>query len=707
MTLPADVLRAVAHGLIDVTAASIVLALVALAVTRVPGIDAAARSRWWSAVLIIPLLAFVVALAQPVMVPKPANADEPYAGRYAALIDPLDALLRRGEPAAPAAQRTLSATSRTVALAAPGRPVPFPWLPAALALWLAVAAVRVAAVLASVVRAHRIAVTASGAETLATWGAAASAARADAVAARVALRVRDDVAMPVAIGLMQRTVIVPSQLAASLPAPELRAVVLHEIAHLRRCDDWTFLFERLACAVLWFDPVVYLAARASATWREIACDASAAHEAGARTCATALWRSASVLRTRRRPALALLSGGTLVDRVEALLRPSATSRTRTAAATIALLLFASSASTVVVVRAPAYASPASSASTESLASRGLIPTGSMHTRRASFAMVKLRGGRILVAGGMIANHDFTGEAEIYDPARGTFEPAGSLRVARTGLTGTLLRDGRVLLAGGWTTAGITQAAELYDPQSRAFSATSALHTARAGHTATLLGDGMVLFTGGSIGNGTATAAAELYDPRTGAFTEIAPMHEPRVAHTATLLADGRILIAGGLDGQTSLRATELYDPAARRFTAGPPMLEPRSKHASTLLADGSVLMTGGGATNAWSSRLFSAERYEPRANRFVPAGAMNAKRFKLAQSTVRLANGNVLVAGGSDHVELYDAARDSFSIVQGSMSSARNLGAAVLLDDGSVLIAGGYDSVDPLPTTETALLYRT
>jgi hypothetical protein len=30
----------------------------------------------------------------------------------------------------------------------------------------------------------------------------------------------------------------------------------------------------------------------------------------------------------------------------------------------------------------------------------------------------------------------------------------------------------------------------------------------------------------------------------------------------------------------------------------------------------------------------------------------------------------------------------------------------VLLDDGSVLIAGGYASVDPLPTTETALRYR-
>ena len=40
------------------------------------------------------------------------------------------------------------------------------------------------------------------------------------------------------------------------------------------------------------------------------------------------------------------------------------------------------------------------------------------------------------------------------------------------------------------------------------------------------------------------------------------------------------------------------------------------------------------------------------------------------------------------------------------MENARNLSSAVLLDDGSVLIAGGYASVDPLPTTDTALRYR-
>jgi hypothetical protein len=216
----------------------------------------------------------------------------------------------------------------------------------------------------------------------------------------------------------------------------------------------------------------------------------------------------------------------------------------------------------------------------------------------------------------------------------------------------------------------------------------------------------VLLTGGAIENNAWTPTAELYDPRRHAFVSIAPMPQPRVAHTATMLADGRVLIAGGLDATSSLRSTLLYDPATRAFAPGPDMLVPRLKHAAALLADGSVLLAGGASDNGWRTRRDDAERYQPRTNRFVAAGTMHAHRFKIGQSAVRLPNGDVLVAGGADRAELYDAAHDRFRLIDGSMGNARNLGAAVLLDDGSVLIAGGYDSVDPLPTTDTAQRYH-
>jgi hypothetical protein len=328
----------------------------------------------------------------------------------------------------------------------------------------------------------------------------------------------------------------------------------------------------------------------------------------------------------------------------------------------------------------------------------------MHTRRASFAAVRLRDGRVLIAGGMIANQNFTNAAELYDPARGTFEPTGSMSEGRVGLTGTLLPDGRVLVAGGWTGRGLTATTEIYDPSTGKFSPAAPMHRPRGGHFATMLRDGTVLFTGGE--EEPAPTPAEIYDPRRGTFSEIAPMREARGAYTATLLDDGRVLIAGGLKDRLSLRTTELFNPATRRFAAGPEMLAARSKHGATLLADGSVLITGGGGDYTWRDRLNTAERYDPRANRFVAAGTMNEKRFKLRDATVRLPNGDVLIAGGSDHVELYDAAHDRFRTVEPRMENARNLASAVLLNDGSVLIAGGYASVDPLPTTETALRYR-
>jgi beta-lactamase regulating signal transducer with metallopeptidase domain len=703
MTLSADLLRALAHGLLDVTAVSAILAAAAFAVARIPGVDAGTRSRWWSAVAIVPLLTLAAAFAQPFVAEAPASGAVSTVAGGVLLVDPLDALQQygtRSHDASPSLRANAAATAPQPALARE----PLPWLPIAVSVWLAVAAFRLARVLISAVRAHRLAAAAPAAWSRPSANRCSDAVTAfDAVAAdvaeaRVSLRVAAGMSTPVAIGLTRRDVVLPAVLANELSVPELRAVVLHEIAHLRRRDDWVHLFERLAAAVLWFDPFVHVALRASAAWRELACDAAAARTTGGRACASALWRSADVAYGARAggAALALLSGRTLVGRVEALLRPAATSSRRAVAATLVLAVAVSVTSGIVVVRAPAYAWPG----------RGtLAPTGSMHTRRASFAAVRLRDGRVLIAGGMIANHNFTNAAELYDPARGIFEPTGSMSEGRVGLTGTLLPDGRVLVAGGWTSRGLTATTEIYDPASGTFGPAAPMHRPRGGHFATMLRDGTVLFTGGDEVEPTPTSA-EIYDPRRGTFSEIAPMHEARREYTATLLDDGRVLIAGGLEDRVSVRTSELYDPMTRRFAAGPNMLAARSKHGATLLADGSVLITGGGGDYTWRDRLDSAERYNPRANRFVPAGTMNEKRFKLRDATVRLPNGDVLIAGGSDHVELYDAAHDRFRTIEPRMDNARNLASAVLLNDGSVLIAGGYASVDPLPTTETALRYH-
>jgi hypothetical protein len=56
------------------------------------------------------------------------------------------------------------------------------------------------------------------------------------------------------------------------------------------------------------------------------------------------------------------------------------------------------------------------------------------------------------------------DAELFDPATGTFGPTGWIRSARENQTATLLADGRVLLAGGDDgDQAFLASAELYTP----------------------------------------------------------------------------------------------------------------------------------------------------------------------------------------------------------------------------------------------------
>lgn len=79
----------------------------------------------------------------------------------------------------------------------------------------------------------------------------------------------------------------PSRRAILLPASTAtwddsrrRAVLLHEMAHLKRGDPWTQILAQVAVAVHWFNPLVWAAYRRSLVEREMACD-DAALQAGA------------------------------------------------------------------------------------------------------------------------------------------------------------------------------------------------------------------------------------------------------------------------------------------------------------------------------------------------------------------------------------------------------------------------------------------
>jgi beta-lactamase regulating signal transducer with metallopeptidase domain len=88
----------------------------------------------------------------------------------------------------------------------------------------------------------------------------------------VKLCASDLVQVPTAIGLFSPVVILPGWLIEELSPEEVNQILLHELAHLRRRDDWTNLVQKLVKAMLFFHPAVWWIESKVSLEREMACD---------------------------------------------------------------------------------------------------------------------------------------------------------------------------------------------------------------------------------------------------------------------------------------------------------------------------------------------------------------------------------------------------------------------------------------------------
>ena len=343
------------------------------------------------------------------------------------------------------------------------------------------------------------------------------------------------------------------------------------------------------------------------------------------------------------------------------------------------------------------------------------PTGVLPRPHSVHTATLLKDGRVLIVGGQKVPfadraQDVSGDVEIYDPTAGRFTRARALARPRALHTATLLEDGRVLVVGGeYGGTHVLAEAEIYDPKKGRFAPAGRMTTPRQAHTATLLADGRVLFTGGFGGGepGQYLATAELYDPVTRRFAATGPLGQRRQLHTATLLPDGRVLIAGGFgppEGSTNalpLTAAELYDPAAGRFIPTGGLGIARLLHQATRLDRGQVLVTGG--AGAGFGALAEAELYDPAAGIFRAVGAMGTRRQ--SHSATLLPGGQVLVAGGAAQLaapasaintaEWYDPRSERFSPA-GTLQFPRTRHTGTRLGTGAVVLIGGHSAVNAL-----------
>ena len=291
---------------------------------------------------------------------------------------------------------------------------------------------------------------------------------------------------------------------------------------------------------------------------------------------------------------------------------------------------------------------------------------------------------------------------------GGLSPAEPMAVPRAVHTATRLSDGRVLIAGGFDDEGGNESsAELFDPVAGEFSPTGSMSTSRNSQTATLLRDGRVLIVGGTGAGYSFLASVLLYDPTTGTFTPTGRMSVPRESATATPISGGRVLIAGGHAGRhEAIRiyaSAEVYDVATGTFASVGDMTIPRHKHDAVRLRDGRVLIVGGSDERDDAGLYRSAEIFDPRTNTFHATGRLHEGRYKMRGTSVRLADGRLLVCCGADRAELFDPSSGVFRRIAGSFGSSPLFAAAVRIGPEELLVTGGYSLTGPA-TAETWII---
>lgn len=163
------------------------------------------------------------------------------------------------------------------------------------------------------------------------------------VSQAVELRSGCEVSVPCTRGVFPPVILLPSE-ARHWSQEQLEFVLAHELAHVRRCDWLTQMLAHVTCALFWFQPLVWIAAREMRKEREGACDdvvLSLGHEAT--DYAEIILRLARKLR-RTAPAwsvgVCIAQPSRLEVRMKALLDPRLNHRPLTASRVLLLSLLA-------------------------------------------------------------------------------------------------------------------------------------------------------------------------------------------------------------------------------------------------------------------------------------------------------------------------------------------------------------------------------
>ena len=206
------------------------------------------------------------------------------------------------------------------------KPVTMPWSAWLAMLWLAGATAMIFRAGFQVAGAEQLRRASRPLEDAHIAGLLDDARRAVGLARRVRIAVTDKLTSPAVVGVLVPTLILPLSLTTTLTPEQIRFVLLHELAHIRRGDYLASLFQLFAEALLFFNPAVWWISRHMRIEREACCDTLAVELSGAPVdYARTLVHVAENILTSA-PAAALAFGdkrepSSLADRVQRMLVP--------------------------------------------------------------------------------------------------------------------------------------------------------------------------------------------------------------------------------------------------------------------------------------------------------------------------------------------------------------------------------------------------
>lgn len=147
------------------------------------------------------------------------------------------------------------------------------WSVALVAAWAVLALARGLQLMASACRVRRIAREARPVE---------ASAEVRALLGGVELCVSDEARRPSVAGWWRPRILLPPVMWAEMTGAELQQVVLHEMEHLRRGDQWTNLLQKAALVAMPLSPAALWVERRLCLERELACDDGVLERSGGR-----------------------------------------------------------------------------------------------------------------------------------------------------------------------------------------------------------------------------------------------------------------------------------------------------------------------------------------------------------------------------------------------------------------------------------------